>query len=260
MTLNHNYEHLNKLRAGLSVLLYPIQYLIIVPGDVAHWVTETFTSRSTLTDDNTTLRTQNQLLKAQLQKLISLEAENIRLRELLLTSKKVGEKVLIAELISVDLDPSRRLVRLNKGSQSNIYVGQPLVDAQGVLGQVIYVDPLYSTAMLITDPSHTLPVQINRNGLRAIAEGDSLNEVLRLPYLPNTADIKVGDLLLTSGLGGVYPDGYPAAKITAVQIDPSLPYATVIAKPIAHLNRVREVLLVWPALHITQSTTENNKH
>jgi rod shape-determining protein MreC len=188
---------------------------------------------------------QQTLLMARLQKLSSLKVENIRLRELLKSSKKVNENVLIGELLAVDLEPFTRKITINKGSRENIYLGQPLIDANGVMGQTIHVNPFTSTAMLITDPNHAIPVQVNRNGLRAIAIGNGSPDVLEIPYLPNSADIVEGDLLTSSGLGGRFPPDYPVAIVNYVFKDASKPYAVVTATPTAHLETSREVLLVW---------------
>ena len=175
-----------------------------------------------------------------------MQVENQQLRALLESSKTIGERVLIAELLSVDLDPYKREIVINKGSREGVYAGQPIIDASGVMGQVVHVGPFSSTALLITDPSHALPVQVNRNGLRAIAVGVGSENYIELPHLPNNADILVGDLLVSSGLGCVFPTGYPVGRITQIDTDPSLPFAKVIAEPTARLNRSREVLLVWP--------------
>lgn len=245
MTVDHRYHHLESLRSALSVVVYPLRYVVNIPSEIGDWASQTFASRDTLQDDNRTLHTRNLLLKAQLQRMDALEAENTRLRELLRASKKVGERVLVAELLAVDTDPFTRLIVLNKGSTDQVYPGQPLVDAEGVMGQVVHVGPFTSTAMLITDPSHATPVLVNRNGLRAIAVGTGASGTLDLPHLPNNADIKPGDLLVTSGLGGVFPPGYPVGRVTKVEIDPSLPFANIEAEPAAHLERSREVLLVW---------------
>ncbi len=246
MTLDHRTTYVNNVRATLAVLVYPLQYVVTVPADFIDLVGEGFATRDRLEKDNEILHTQNQLLLARVQKFASLEAENIRLRELMQSSKRVGERVLVAELVEVDLDPYTRQVRLNKGSQQGVFLGQPLIDAKGIMGQVINIDPWFSTAVLITDPNHTLPVQVNRNGVRAIAVGAGAEGILELPYQPNNTDIMVGDLLITSGLGGVYPAGYPAAKVVSVDINPSLPFAKITALPTAHLDRGRQVLLVWP--------------
>lgn len=248
MTLDHRTNYVNSIRSSIAVLVYPFQYLVNFPSNVGDWASDSFTSRKALQEDNSTLRTQNLILTTQLQKLNFIESENIHLRSLLESSKRVGERILIAELLSVDMDPYKQQVTINKGSLSSdeIYAGQPFVDAKGVMGKLIHISPFSSTALLITDPSHTLPVRVNRNGLRAIAKGTGSQTRLEIPHLPNNADIKVGDLLVTSGLGCVFPVGYPTATVVEINIDPSLPFAEVLAEPIAELNRSSEILLVWP--------------
>jgi len=248
MTLDHRTTHVNTLRSSIAVLVYPLQYLVNFPANVGDWASDSFTGRKTLREDNTTLRTQNLILTTQLQKLNFIEAENIHLRNLLESSKRVGERILIAELLSVDMDPYKQQVTINKGSAANddIYSGQPFVDAKGVMGKLVHIEPFSSTALLITDPGHALPIQVNRNGLRAIAKGTGSQTRLEIPHLPNNADIKVGDLLVTSGLGCVFPVGYPAAIVVEINIDPSLPFAEVLAEPVAELDRSRDILLVWP--------------
>ena len=246
--LDHRTDHVQNVRSGLSVLVYPLQYVVSIPSKMTGWASESFSSRENLIKENESLRTQNQLLKSQLQKLTFIESENIHLRELLQSSKRVGERILIGELLAVSLDPYKRQVVINKGSSNDeIYEGQPLLDAQGVMGKLVNVNPFTSTALLITDPNHVLPVQVARNGLRAIATGTGSNDRLELPHLPNNADIEIGDILVTSGLGCVFPAGYPAARVTEVKINPSLPFAQIYAEPIAKLERSREVLLVWPS-------------
>ncbi len=248
MTLDYRTDTVRSIRAGLSVIVYPVQYLVDLPGSFIRWTADTFVTRGTLQEENATLRTQNQILKAQLQKFTFIEAENVHLRELLQSSKRVGERMLIAELLSVDLDPFRRQVVINKGSMNDdLYVSQPLLDAEGVMGKIVHIYPLTSTAILITDPDHSLPVQVARNGLRTIAVGAGSDNQLELLYLPNNADIQIGDELITSGLGCVFPAGYPVARVTAVNTNPSLPFAQVLAEPTAKLDRSREVLLVWPS-------------
>ena len=248
MTLDHRTTYVNTIRSSIAVLVYPFQYIVNFPANVGDWASESFTSRKTLKEDNAILRTQNLILTTQLQKLNFIESENIHLRSLLESSKRVGERILIAELLSVDMDPYKQQVVINRGSASgdDIYSGQPFVDAKGVMGRITHVSPLSSTALLITDASHILPIQINRNGLRAIAKGTGNQTRLEIPYLPNNADIKVGDLLVTSGLGCVFPVGYPVATVVEINIDPSLPFSEVLAEPIAELDRSSEVLLVWP--------------
>lgn len=246
-------KHLDQMRTILSILAYPLIY-----GASAAWLTDLLNFRVNLIDierDNYRLRQENLLLQARLQQLDALEAENMRLRDLLGSSFKIGERVLIAELISVDMAPYRQQVMINKGSNSGVFVGQPVLDAHAVVGQVIRVTPGTATVLLITDAAHALPVQINRNGLRTIAEGTGFIDNLRLPYIANNADIIEGDLLITSGLGGHFPPGYPVAKIREVQHEPGLPFAKVTATPSANLQRIREVLLVWPL--ISEQATED---
>ncbi len=252
MVVDHRQHHVEAVRSAISIVIYPIQYLVNLPVAIGQWMGESVSSRETLMEENERLRMQHLLFKAQLQKLSALQVENIRLRELLQSSKKVGENVLIAELLAVDLDPFSRQIVINKGTSDNVYLGQPVLDAEGIMGQIVHVGPFSSTSMLITDPNHAIPVHVNRNGLRAIAVGTGAPDVLEIPYLPISADIVEGDLLTSSGLGGRFPRDYPVARITQVTKDPTQPYATVTAEPIALLERSREVLLVWPSDKIAQ--------
>jgi rod shape-determining protein MreC len=243
-TVDHRQHHLNALRSGLSVVVYPLQVLVDLPSAAAHWASENLLTRSALQDENQRLRSRALLLEMRLQKFHALEAENTRLRELLNSTGKPGEQVLIAELLSVDQDPFRRRILLNKGSRDGVFNGQPLLDAHGVLGQVVETMPFSSQALLVTDPSHAIPVQFNRSGLRAIALGTGEVNRLEIPHIPNNADIQVGDLLVTSGLGQRFPPGYPVGTIVEFEKDPSQPFAHVIAEPAAHLERSREVVLI----------------
>lgn len=247
LTVDHREHHLESVRAVLAAMVSPLQYALGLPLAAGDWVSEALATRQKLEAENASLRDRQLLLEARLQKMAALETENRRLRKLLDSSFKIGERVLIAELMAVDLEPFSQEIVINKGALHGVYEGQPLLDAQGVLGQVIHVSPLSSTAMLITDASHALPVWVDRNGLRAIAVGTGAPDRLELPNLPNNTDIKPGDLLVTSGLGGRFPRGYPVAVVDGVEPDPQQAYARVSARPIARLKRSREVLLVWPA-------------
>jgi len=250
MVLDHRFAATTSLRSALSVVVDPLRYLVNLPSDIFTWASDSLTTHNTLEEENQSLRTRNQLLEAKLQKYSSLMAENSNLRSLLKSVEKNEtqfERVLIAEILSVDMDPFRRQIVINKGTSDNVYVGQPIVGAQGVMGKVVNVGPMSSTAMLITDPSHSLPVQVNRNGVRAIAVGDPRHNQLSLIHQPNNADISVDDLLVTSGLGCVFPAGYPAGRVVKINTNPSLPFAEIIVEPTAQLDRNREVLLVWPS-------------
>ena len=257
MVMDHKYKSLESVRDALSVLVYPIQLSVEFPGSVSDWFSESLATRRKLQEEIDSLRTQQLMQKTQMQKLAALEVENIRLRELLDSSFEIGEKVLIAELMSVNLDPYKHQVVINKGELHDVYPGQPLVDANGVMGQIVHAGPYTSTAILITDTSHALPVQVNRNGLRSIALGSGSINRLELPYIPNSADIQPGDLLTTSGLGGRFPPGYPVATVESVKHNPGNAFTQVIATPLAHLNSSREVLLVWVNATASVASTEN---
>ncbi|MCG7978650.1 MAG: rod shape-determining protein MreC [Candidatus Thiodiazotropha taylori] len=245
MVLDHRYNHLESLRSGLSVLLFPVQYLASLPLLLSESASDAINSRSELEAERDRLHAENLRLRARQQKFEALEAENMRLRGLLDSSFKVGDRVLIAELVAVEQDPFRQQVLINKGKTSGLFVGQPVVDANAVVGQVTHINPFSASVLLITDAAHALPVQVHRNGLRTIALGTGLINRLELPHLPNNADIKVGDLLTTSGMGGSFPPGYPVAEVIDVRREPGQPFASVIAQTTAHLDRIREVLLVW---------------
>jgi len=257
LVLDHRFQHLEKLRGTLAFVTYPLHYLAALPFSTTRWLDETTSTREALIDENRALRDANLRLLANLQKYEALQEENMRLRDLLDSSFKVGDRVLVAELTSVDLDPYKQLVMINKGSASGVFRGQPVLDAHAVMGQVTHVTPFSSTVLLITDTSHALPVQVLRNGLRTIAVGTGRIDQLKLPYLPTNSDIVEGDLLVTSGLGGKFPPGYPVATVTRIDQSPDVPFSDVRAEPRAHLDRSREALLVWtiPAELSLGSTT-----
>jgi rod shape-determining protein MreC len=231
-------------RTPFAVLIYPLQKLVSAPTRFVEDLVGEVARFSELTEENRRLRDEILVLQTRQLKFAALEQENIRLRGLLDTSFKVGEQVLIAELLSINLVPYEHKVVVNKGSRFGVHPGQAVFDGNGVVGQVLRVTPYSSEVVLITDPSHAIPVQVNRNGLRTIAQGTGQIDRLSLPYLPSNADVKVGDLLVTSGLGGVFPAGYPVARVTA--IDPAKsPFGKISAVPVAQLDRNRELLLVW---------------
>lgn len=245
MTADHRATHLDKLRSIISVVTYPIQYTVHLPIEVGHWVSKNLASRRELIRENTGLRRERLLTRSRLEKLAELQAENKRLRGLLDSSAKVADRVLIAEIMSVDMDPFSRRIVLNKGVNDGVAAGQSIIDSNGVMGQIVNVGPFSSDAMLITDPSHALPVQVNRNGFRSIAVGTGTVSSLDLAHVPNNADVRVGDLLVTSGLGGRFPSGYPVGRVTKVARDNRQPFAAVEVKPSARLERNREVLVIW---------------
>ncbi|MCR8921586.1 rod shape-determining protein MreC [Dasania sp. GY-MA-18] len=239
------YQWFKSLESSLSVISAPFYWVTDMPDRLELWVDENLVSRKTLRRDNRRLKAESLLLKAQVQKLASLEAENVRLRALLNSSALLDDTVLVAELIGVSSSPLHHEIIINKGQTDQLFVGQPVIDALGLMGQVIEVGPKQSRVMMITDASHAIPVQVNRNGVRSIAEGVGLLHELTLRHVSATTDIRVGDLLVSSGLGGRFPFGYPVATVTEVSIDPGQPFATVRAKPNAQLDRSRYVLLVF---------------
>ena len=239
---------LNEMAAGramLFVVTLPFYWVVDLPARVASWGKESLVTRDTLLKENSRLNSEALLLEAQVQRLAALRAENLRLRALLNSSALLQDDVLVAELIGISPDPARHLVVLNKGSADKVFAGQPLIDAQGLMGQVIEVGPNSARVLLITDATHAIPVQINRNGVRAIADGIGRLDALELRHVASTEDIQVGDLLVSSGLGGRFPVGYPVAVVTEVIRDPGQAFARVTAAPSAALNRSRHVLLVF---------------
>ncbi|MBK8510311.1 MAG: rod shape-determining protein MreC [Candidatus Competibacteraceae bacterium] len=244
MTVDHRFRYLGGLRDGLGTAIYPLHYLMRMPGETKLWLNENLSGRGALLEENARLREKQLFFNVQLQKLTILEAENRRLRSLLESTVNMSERVLVAEMLAVDFDLYRHHILLNRGRQHGVYVGQPLLDQNGIAGQIIQTEPLTSTAILITDANHALPVQINRTGVRTLALGTGNFQELRLPHIPNNGDVKVGDLLVTSGLGGRFPRGYPVGTIVKVAFDPGSPFANIVAKPVAQLDRIREVLLL----------------
>ncbi len=244
MTLDHRWNHLQVVRSTLSNLLYPLQYTIDMPIRFYHWADETLTSHNKLLLENRKLKARQLENRVQLQKLDILEKENERLRLLLSATPKTREKVLIAEIIGVDVDPYRQLFIINKGKLHDIKPQQPIIDAHGVMGQTLYVNTYSSTVMLITDASHALPVQIDRTGLRSVLFGTGQTDALDLRHIPHNADVQVGDLVITSGLGGRFPPNYPVAIITSVEHIAGEPFVRISAAPLALLDQSREVLLV----------------
>ncbi len=247
MTLDHYKQgQLEGVRSALSVVVYPLQYLVNLPVEVGQWLRKSLLTRQALMEQNARLRRENLLLKLRSQKFAALQAENRRLRELLESSMEVGERALLANVLAIEPDPSTRQIVLDKGSQQGVYLGQPIVDAHGIMGQVVHVGPFSSTGMLITDVSHALPVRINRNGLRAIVTGTGAGNTLELSYVPLNADVQQGDLIVSSGLDGRFPPGYPVGQVSRVELDSGAPFAKIAVVPTARLSRAYEALLMWP--------------
>ncbi|MDH3309544.1 MAG: rod shape-determining protein MreC [Gammaproteobacteria bacterium] len=245
MMLDHRGQHLEKIRTGLNTLAYPIQLVAAAPAYVVRHLADFFTTRGTLRADNEKLLAERQLLLARLQQFEALEQENQRLRQMLVSAAQVADKVIAAELVEVSAEPFTRKVVVAKGSHDGVYVGQSVIDAHGIMGQVTQVAGRVSRVTLITDAGHAIPVVNNRSSLRAVVFGTGNPDTVKVPYLTANADIKEGDLLVSSGMGGTFPPGYPVAQVVKIINDPNESFLSITAKPTARLNHGKQVMLVW---------------
>ncbi len=243
--VDKRYDHLGKIRRLLSVVAYPVQIAVASPFEGWHWFRDSITTRDALREDKAKLEAELRLAQFRLQRYEALEAETQRLRALRENTAGVTDRFLVGDVMNVDLDAFRERVLVDKGASDGIYVGQAVLDSGGVFGQVARVGQLTSEVILVSDAAHAIPVQINRNGLRTVAVGTGDTNRLKLPYLPTSADVVAGDLLVTSGLGGGFPAGYPVGTIAEVKRDPAQSLADVDVKPAAALDRSRELLFVW---------------
>jgi len=231
-------------RNGLSVTMSPIQYIASIPSRINRFFTTSISAEPDVQIAYGNLRKEYFQLKSEALLLRTLEDENRRLRALLDASERLNEKITLAELIDVTLDRDNHRISVGRGLRDKIYVGQAVIDDQGVIGQVTEVMPLSSVVVLITDPGHALPVQVERNGLRTIVKGvGSLGE-LNVPFLNQNSDIQKGDVLISSGLGGRFPNGYPVAVVDDVKVIQDAKFISVTATPIAKLDRSNHVLLL----------------
>ena len=243
--IDHRYNYLSVARSWLSLATSPVLWITDLPSRLFNTADELVTSRSELVEENTRLKARNLILEQKVQKLASLTAQNLRLKELLNSSELVDEQVLVAEIVGIDPDPFSHIVSINKGSSDEVFPGQALVDAHGVMGQVIDVSPIRSRVMLVTDTASRVPVQVNRSGYRAIATGTGAKDSMELMHIPETADIREGDLLTSSGLGRIYPVGYPVGTVRSIVHEPGEAFAKVEVELMAKVNTTRFVLLVF---------------
>ena len=246
MFADHRFDYLTQVRYYASFIVTPVYWMVEAPQSLSALLGSRFQSRRALEAENARLREELLMRQYQLQKLAHLSAENQRLNDLLNASAIVDERVMRAQLISESPDPFTKRLLINKGDLDGVFVGQPVLDAHGLMGQVVEVQPYASWVLLITDVQHATPVQVSRNGIRAIASGTQGSlHVLELGNIPNTADVREGDLLVTSGIGERFPPGYPVGTISKVEHDPGRPFALVAVTPAAQLDQSRNLLLVF---------------
>jgi rod shape-determining protein MreC len=247
MLVDHRQKWLTHVRYVLSAAAYPVQMAVNSPTAAWHWLEASFATRETLQAENARLRERERTLELKSLRFDALARENGELRGLKDALPPVAERWLVAETVNVELNSQSQRQRLliSRGAHHGVFEGQAVMDSTGLLGQTLHVGPWSAEIILITDSEHAVPVQIERTGVRTIAVGTGESDALALPYLPTNADVKPGDLLITSGLGGVFPQGYPVARVTEVRHDAVQPLAQIRAAPLARLDRLREVMLVW---------------
>lgn len=244
MFVDHRDGYGQIVRQKTALVTEPFWWLASSPTRLYRTAREALVFRSQLQDDNRIRRRALEIALARIHRLQAVADENLRLRQLLGGTRGYALKVRMVSIIDIDLDPFRQRLVLDAGSDSGVEVGQALIDSGGVLGQVVEVSKHQSTALLITDPDHAVPVQIARSGLRTIAYGTGHSDRLALPNIPQSADVRKGDLLITSGIGGRFPAGFPVGVITGLHADKLRLFVIGDAQPAAHLERGNEVLLI----------------
>jgi rod shape-determining protein MreC len=245
MILDKRYDQLSGIRRVLSVVVYPIQVAITSPFEGWDWLSESFRTRTALRADNARLEQELLLARLRLQRFEAMETEVRQLRALRENTAGVAHKFIVGDVMNVDLDAFRARIMVDKGARDGVFVGQAVLDEGGVFGQVSRVSELTCEVILISDATHATPAQDNRNGLRTVVLGSGDPNHLKLPYVSTAADIMKGDLLVTSGLGGVFPAGYPVGTVIDVRRDPAASLAEVDVQPAAALNRSRQLMFIW---------------
>lgn len=247
------------LRSGFSVFVAPLQFAIDYPARFISWTSSFLGSKKALLAENIQLRYQQTLLEARLQTYLALQTENSELKELLSASSKAYYRAMAAQILAVDTSNARQLLVIDKGSRNGVSVGLPVLDAKGIMGQIIDVGPMTSTVLLVSDAKCAVPVRNDRTGERAILVGTNNIGQLMLLNLPKTSLVAKGDLLVTSGLGRLYPEGYPVARVEEVVNMPGDDFIKVVASPVASINRSRLVLLIWPDSGYNELTHQLNE-
>ncbi|QTH63192.1 rod shape-determining protein MreC [Psychrosphaera ytuae] len=246
MTVDVYTESSRQIRSTLTSIVAPIQYLADLPQEVFEATAKYGASKQRLLDENERLQKVQLEQSEKLQKYNMLVAENARLRALLDTNIRVDAKKAIAEIMSVASHPYSHNVVIDKGTSDDVFEGQPVLDHEGVVGQVVSAGNNTARVILLTDQTHAVPIRVLRNDITGILSGTGDINLMTLNNVPHDTDIKIGDQLITSGLGGVFPDGYPVATVVNVKADLSKPFLDILATPAAQVNRLKHVLLLWP--------------
>ncbi|WP_092013359.1 rod shape-determining protein MreC [Marinobacter daqiaonensis] len=239
------FDRLEEVRSRISTFLAPVFWLGNAPDRLGDWFAGLVTPREDLVSENEALKARLMILERRALKYAAVAAENNRLRELMNASGTLDDRVVVAEVVGVSPDPYSHEVIINKGSRDGVSAGQAILDANGLMGQVLYTSAFTSRVLLISDSSHAVPVEVLRNGLRAILLGNGDIGQLELVHVPDTGDIREGDVLVSSGLGGRFPKGYPVAEVSSITKDPGAPFITIHAEPMASLSRSKLVLVVF---------------
>lgn len=244
--LDGKLDTFSNVRVYLNSLVSPLQYMANLPGEVLNQTARALTTQRQLLEDNAQLTRQNILMSEQLQRFSVLEQENERLRTLLGSPVRPDVRKIVAELMAVDNNPYSHQIVINKGTLQGVYEGQPVLDDKGIVGQVMQVGTTTSRVLLIADVTHAVPVRVLRNNVRLVASGSGQLNRLVINHVPHSTDIEPGDVLLSSGLGQVFPEGYPVGRIVDVIRDETRPFAVIRAVPAAQLDRLKYLLLLWP--------------
>jgi rod shape-determining protein MreC len=242
---DHKLDGFGTTRVYLNSLVSPLQYLANLPGQLLNASASRFVSHERLFDDNAKLTHDAMVMNGQLQRLTFLQEENDRLRSLLNSPVQDNTRKVVAELMAVDNNPYSHQIVINKGAINGVYEGQPVLDNKGIVGQIMQVSSTNSRVLLIADVTHAIPVRVARNNVRLIVSGSGSLDELLIQHVAHSSDLKIGDILLSSGLGNIFPEGYPVATITSIIRDESRPFSQVRAKPIAQLDRLKYLLLLW---------------
>lgn len=260
---DHKMNSFESARGFLQSMVSPLQYLATAPKQIMNWAAENVVTRRQLIADNEQYKINELVFHEQALQLDIVTRENERLRALLASPLRTNAKKMVAEILAVDSDPYTHQVVINRGANDGIYEGQAVIDDEGIVGQILHVGTTSSRVLLITDVTHAVPVRVSRNGVRLIANGVGVIDRLAHNHVPHSSDIRSGDLLVSSGLGGKFPEGYPVATVTTVIQNESRAFSQIQSEPVAKIDRLRYVLLLWPeqanAEQIKQSKTSSAK-